>query len=66
MAFMETSAYEKINVDKAFRMMIEEIYKKCQKNFEDNADEEEIGHGGDINLSIQNDKSINKKEQCKC
>ena len=44
MAFIETSAFEKINIDKAFKQMVEEIYKKYQKNFEDYLDEEELGN----------------------
>ena len=48
MAFLETSALSNINIEKAFRQMIEEIYKKYKKRFEENIDDNDLGHSENV------------------
>jgi hypothetical protein len=67
MAFMETSALNNTNIDKAFNLMVEQIYKKVSKNLE-----EEHGDHGSLTDSqnvfeIKNSavtSSPNKKKGC--
>jgi GTPase SAR1 family protein len=61
---METSALSNLNIEKAFRQMIEEIYKKYQKNFQENIDEDDLGHSEnvfDIQQNIGNRRKTNTK-----
>ena len=60
---METSAFQKINIDKAFLKMIEEIYKKYEKIYGEAAEEEEISQGQNDNLANEN-KNKEKKKKC--
>jgi hypothetical protein len=48
LAFLESSALSNINVEKAFRQMIEEIYKKYKKRFEENIDDNDLGHSENV------------------
>jgi len=59
---METSAFQKINIDKAFMKMIEEIHKRYEKIYGD-MDEEEIGSGQNVVVEIEK-KTTPKKKSC--
>ena len=50
-AFLETSAYSGENLDKAFEMMMNEIYKKCHEEMLADGDVDIIEGGQDINLN---------------
>ena len=63
-AFLETSAYSGDNIDKAFNLMVKEIYEKFSN---DSTGEDELapgsnGNGKDVELDKVNDK--NKKKSC--
>ena len=61
-AFLETSAFSGENLDKAFDMMLNEIYKKCHEEMLLEGDVDIIEGGKDINLeSKQNEE---KKKCC--
>ena len=62
-AFMETSAVSGDNLDKAFDMMINEVYKKCHEEMlaEDDLD---IEGGQDINLNKKPENTGNNKKCC--
>ena len=65
-AFLETSAYSGDNIDKAFNLMVKEIYEKFSN---DSTGEDELapgsnGNGKDVNLDKVNDKNIKKKSCC--
>ena len=59
-AFIETSASSGTNIDKAFEMMINEVYKKCHEEMLTESDIE-IEGGEDINLAK---KQENTKKAC--
>ncbi len=59
-AFMETSALSGENLDKAFEMMINEVYKKCHEEMLAE-NELEIEGGQDINLNNKNENTETKK-----
>ena len=59
-AFMETSALSGENLDKAFEMMINEVYKKCHEEMLAENDIE-IEGGQDINLNKKNENTEAKK-----
>jgi Ras-related protein Rab-11A len=59
-AFIETSASSGTNLDKAFEMMINEVYKKCHEEMLAEGDIE-IEGGEDINLAK---KTENTKKAC--
>ena len=61
-AFMETSAFSGENLDRAFEMMTNEIYKKCHEDMLADNDIE-IEGGQDINLN-KKPANTNKKKQC--
>ena len=61
MAFMETSALSGENLDKAFIMMVKEVYKKCHDEILAEGDLDIIEGGEDINLNKKNDASGEKK-----
>ena len=63
-AFLETSAFSGENLDKAFEMMINEIYKKCHEEMLAEGDVDIIEGGQDINLARKNDNSEAKKKCC--
>ena len=65
-AFLETSAYSGDNIDKAFNLMVKEIYEKFSN---DSTGEDELapgsnGNGKDVNLDKVNDNNIKKKSCC--
>ena len=65
-AFLETSAYSGDNIDKAFNLMVKEIYEKFSN---DSTGEDELapgsnGNGEDVKLDKVNDKNIKKKSCC--
>ena len=60
-AFMETSAFSGDNLDKAFEMMMNEVYKKCHEEMLDDGDLDIIQGGEDINLAKKNDNTQKKK-----
>ena len=65
-AFLETSAYSGDNIDKAFNLMVKEIYEKFSN---DSTGEDELapgsnGNGKDVKLDKVNDKNIKKKSCC--
>ena len=53
-AFLETSAFSGENLDKAFEMMINEVYKKCH---------EEMLADGDVDIEGGQDINLNKKPE---
>ena len=59
-AFLETSALSGENLEKAFKMMINEIYKKCHEEMLAENDAE-IEGGQDINLNKKNENTEIKK-----
>ena len=63
-AFLETSAFSGENLDKAFEMMINEVYKKCHEEMLAEGDVDIIEGGQDINLARKNDNSEAKKKCC--
>ena len=65
-AFLETSAYSGDNIDKAFNLMVKEIYEKFSN---DSTGEDELapgsnGNGKDVKLDTVNDNNIKKKSCC--
>ena len=60
-AFMETSAFSGENLDKAFEMMMTQVYKKCHEEMMAENDIE-IEGGQDINLN----KNVENTEKKKC
>jgi Ras-related protein Rab-11A len=60
-AFFETSAFSGENVEKAFEMMINEIYKKCHDELLAEGDMEIIDGGQEINLAKKNENPEAKK-----
>ena len=63
-AFLETSAYSGDNIDKAFNLMVKEIYEKFSN---DSTGEDELApgyKGQDVILDKANDKNIKKKSCC--
>ena len=63
-AFLETSAFSGENVDKAFEMMVNEIYKKCHEEMLAEGNIDFIEGGQDINLAKKNDNTEAKKSCC--
>ena len=62
-AFFETSALLGQNLDKAFEMMIKEIYKKCHEELLAESDMDLFEGGEEINLNKQNNNE-GKKSCC--
>ena len=62
MAFMETSALSGENLDKAFIMMVKEVYKKCHDEILAEGDLDIIEGGEDINLAKK--KENNEAKNC--
>ena len=60
-AFLETSAFSGENLEKAFQMMIKEVYKKCHEEMISEGDGDIINGGEDINLAKKNPNSGNQK-----
>lgn len=67
-AFMETSAMRAVNVDEAFNMMVDEIYKGLKQNIGKNKDKNNNEDFGDNDTPIvlrENDiKGKSKKKKC--
>ena len=62
-AFLETSAFSGENLDKAFEMMINEVYKKCHEEMLAESDVD-IEGGQDINLNKKPDNPAGTKKCC--
>ena len=62
LAFLETSASSGDNLEKAFSLMINEVYKKCQEDINAETDDNVVDQGKDITL----DKPAGKTEKKKC
>ena len=62
-AFLETSAFSGENLDKAFEMMINEVYKKCHEEMLAEGDIDIVEGGQDINLNKKND-AVEQKKCC--
>ena len=62
LAFMETSACSGDNLEKAFQLMINEVFKKCQEDIAGETEENPVKPGSDIVL----DKDKGKTEKKKC
>ena len=60
-AFLETSAFSGENLEKAFEMMVNEVYKKCHEEMLSDGDLDIIQGGEDINLSKKKDNNEQKK-----
>ena len=61
-AFLETSALNGTNIEKAFKTLVEEVYNKCHKEFESVTDVE-IMKGKVINLD-ESEKETKKSKCC--
>ena len=61
LAFMETSACPGENLDKAFQLMINEIYKKSKKDIMGEGEENIVQQGKDITLDKTKGKPAKKK-----
>jgi len=61
-AFLETSALNGTNIEKAFKILVEEVYNKCHKEFESVTDVE-IMKGKVINLD-ESEKETKKSKCC--
>jgi len=59
-AFLETSAFSGENLEKAFQMMIKEVYKKCHEEMMSEGDVDIIQGGEDINLAKKNNSGEKK------
>ena len=59
-AFLETSAFSGENLEKAFQMMIKEVYQKCHEEMMSEGDVDIIKGGEDINLSKKNNSGEKK------
>ena len=62
LAFLETSALSGNNLEKAFQIMINEVYKKCQEDINAETDDNVVDQGKDITLN----KPAGKTEKKKC
>ena len=61
LAFMETSACSGENLDKAFQLMINEIYKKSKEDIMGEGEENIVQQGKDISLDKTKGKPAKKK-----
>ena len=59
-AFLETSAFSGENLEKAFQMMIKEVYQKCHEEMMSEGDVDIIKGGEDINLAKKNNNGEKK------
>ena len=60
-AFLETSAYSGDNIDKAFELMVKEIYEKFSNDSPGEGESESVQKGEDLKLEKTTDK---KKKGC--
>ena len=63
-AFLETSAYSGDNIDKAFNLMIKEIYEKFSSDSTGEGEFDSGSKGEDLKLDKTDDKNIKKKSCC--
>ena len=63
-AFLETSAYSGDNIEKAFNLMIKEIYEKFSSDSTGEGDLDPGSKGDDLKLDKADDKNIKKKSCC--
>ena len=65
-SFIETSAKNGDNIEKAFNLMIENIYENFKKENEnkENIDSEELNKEKTLNLNSNNENQIKKKKCC--
>jgi len=63
-AFLETSAYSGDNIEKAFNLMIKEIYEKFSSDSTGEGEFDSGSKGEDLKLDKANDKNIKKKSCC--
>ena len=65
-SFIETSAKNGDNIEKAFNLMIENVYKKFKKKNEkkENIDSEELNKEKTLNLNSNNENKKKKKKCC--
>ena len=61
-AFLETSASSGSNIDKAFEMLIKEVYEKCHSDFEDDGGFGELEGG--VEIKLDNNSKDEKKSCC--
>ena len=61
LAFLETSASSGDNLEKAFSLMINEVYKKCQEDINAETDDNVVDQGKDITLNEPAGKTEKKK-----
>ena len=61
LAFLETSASSGDNLEKAFSLMINEVYKKCQEDINAETDDNVVDQGKDITLNKPAGKTAKKK-----
>jgi Ras-related protein Rab-11A len=61
LAFMETSACSGDNLEKAFQLMINEVFKKCQEDIAGETEENPVKPGSDIVLGGGGGKTEKKK-----
>ena len=63
-AFLETSAYSGDNIEKAFNLMIKEIYEKFSSDSTGEGELDPGAKGEDLKLDKTDDKNIKKKSCC--
>ncbi len=65
-SFIETSAKNGDNIEKAFNLMIENVYEnfKKEKENKENIDSEELNKEKTLNLNSNNENQIKKKKCC--
>ena len=63
-AFLETSAFNGYNLDKAFDLMIKEVYDKCHAELDEDDGFQSFGNGEDISLAKGNNNTAKKKDCC--
>ena len=63
-AFLETSAYSGDNIEKAFNLMIKEIYEKFSSDSTGEGEVDSGSKGEDLKLDKTDDKNIKKKSCC--
>lgn len=68
LAYIETSAFQSINIDKSFNMMLEDIHRKFNKVYMDAGEEGSSIHTGhnilDLNSAPKTNLEKNKKTKC--
>lgn len=70
-AFMETSAMQAVNIDEAFGLMVDEIYKKVKPALGKPGNKTKAGEGDDFsnekdNVITLNNDDLHKKKKKKC